>query len=96
MCLIEELLPGKTIEKRILARRIAVINDNGNIYGIESDCKHMKASLGSSKVSDGIVTCRWHGWKYDLKTGKCLTVAKMDLKTYQVEITDNVIFLVLG
>ena len=95
MCQVSELSPGKAIEKRILARRVSVINDNGTVYGIESDCKHMKASLGTSKVNNGVVTCRWHGWRYDLKTGKCLTVEKMDLKTYEVEIADDNIYVLL-
>lgn len=92
---IDELPPGKVIEKRILAKRIAVFNDGGELFGIESDCKHMRASLAGGCIDEGTVQCPWHGWRYELKTGKCLTVSGMDLKRYQVETDNGEIFLIL-
>jgi 3-phenylpropionate/trans-cinnamate dioxygenase ferredoxin component len=91
-----ELSPGKSIEKRILARRIAVFNVDGELFGIESDCKHMKASLQRGTVRDKIVTCPWHHWQYDIRTGQCLTVDKFKLKTYQVEIEGDDVYIVIN
>lgn len=90
-----ELTPGKSFEKRILTKRIGVFNNAGTIYGIETDCKHMKASLANGKVIDGTITCPWHNWKYDLDTGKCLTVDKVKLKRYDVEISNGNIYLLM-
>jgi nitrite reductase/ring-hydroxylating ferredoxin subunit len=93
---LSELSPGQSIEKRILARRIAVFNVDGQLFGIESDCKHMKASLQKGKVQNDVVTCPWHHWQYDLKTGQCLTVDKFKLKTYPVEVDGEDIYLILN
>lgn len=90
---VSELPPGSSLEKRILARRVAVFNVDGELFGIESDCKHMKASLRKGKVEGFVVTCPWHSWKYNLKTGQCLTVDKFKLKTYQVEVENGDIFV---
>lgn len=79
-----------------MARRIAVINDNGSLYGIEAECKHMKAPLATGEVKDGIITCSWHNWQYELKTGKCLTHKNMDLKKFEVEIEGDDIYLIFG
>lgn len=95
MCRESQLSPGQWIEKRILTRRVAVFNDGSTLHGIEADCKHMKASLAGGEVKDGIVTCRRHGWKYDLATGRCLTVEKMSLKVYDVEVSDGDIYLTM-
>ncbi len=65
------------------------------LNGIEADCKHMKASLTSGQVRNGIVTCRWHGWRYDLKTGRCSTNDGFKLMTYRVEIVDEDVYLIL-
>ena len=92
---LSDVSPGTILEKRVLARRIAVINDNGNLIGIESDCKHMKASLAKGQVVDGTITCPWHSWKYDLSSGRCLTVDKFSLKKYDLEVVDEVIYLLL-
>ena len=92
---LNDLSPGKSIEKRIMARRIAVFNVGGKLYGIESDCKHMKASLQSGKVENEIVTCPWHSWQYDIKTGQCLTVDKFKLRTYEVEVDGDDVYIKL-
>lgn len=92
-CKIEELPPGKSIEKRIIARKIALFNDDGTIYAMEAECKHMRAPLNLGKVENGIITCSWHQWKYELKSGKCLTKENMDLKKFEVELADGYIYV---
>lgn len=91
---LSELPPGQALEKRILARRIAVFNENGTLYGVESDCKHMRASLAKGGVENGVLTCNWHGWKYDLHTGECLTTKGFRLKLYPVEVERDDIYLI--
>jgi nitrite reductase/ring-hydroxylating ferredoxin subunit len=90
---LSELPPGKVLEKSILARRVAVFNVNGRLYGIESDCKHMRASLANGEVKDGLIKCRWHGWRYNLETGECLNLKKTRLKIYPVTIEGDDIFV---
>lgn len=92
---LSEIPPGQMLEKRILARRVAVVNDNGHLFGIESECKHMMASLAKGKINDGVVTCPWHGWKYELETGRCLTKDKFTLKKYEIEINEDEVFLII-
>ena len=92
-CKIEELPEGKSIDKKVLARKIVVFNDNGKISAMESECKHMKAPLNMAEAVDGVVTCNWHDWKYDIKSGKCLTHENMDLKKFEIEISDGWIFI---
>jgi nitrite reductase (NADH) small subunit/3-phenylpropionate/trans-cinnamate dioxygenase ferredoxin subunit len=87
---------GKGLEKRILARRVAVFRDGGELYGVESDCKHMRASLVTGGVHNGVLTCKWHGWRYDLKTDNCLTVKGVKLKRYAVEIEGDDVYVILG
>ena len=93
MAKITDVPPGHAVEKRILARRVAVVNDNGTLYAIEADCKHMKASLATGKFADRVITCRWHGWQYDLATGACLTNEAFQLKTYEVEVEDGYVYV---
>ncbi len=93
---ISEFPPGKIIEKRILAKRIAVANLDGKFIGFESECKHMKASMAKGSIVDQTITCPWHGWKYDLNNGNCLTDDKFKLKRYEVEVIDDQVFLIMN
>lgn len=92
---LSDLPPGQAREKMIMARRIAVFNEGGKLYGVESDCKHMRASLAKGGVRNGILTCNWHGWQYDLRTGECLTTKGFRLKLYAVEVEEDKIYLIL-
>ena len=93
---LSDLPAGTAIEKRLFARRVAVFNVNGSLFGLESECKHMKASLTKGEISDSILTCPWHHWQYNILTGECLTHSDMKLKRYDVEIVNDDIFLILS
>ena len=43
-------------------------------YLVQRRCPHLKADLTQfGVVEDGVLTCRMHGWQFDLATGRCLT-----------------------
>jgi len=43
-------------------------------YLVQRRCPHLKADLAQfGEVEDGVLTCRMHGWQFDLETGRCLT-----------------------
>lgn len=86
---------GKAIEKRILARRYAVIKVGGELHGIESDCKHMRASLATGDVCEGVLTCPWHGWRYEIESGNCLTDDSFKLRKYEVEVNQGDVYLIV-
>ncbi|MBI5266038.1 MAG: Rieske (2Fe-2S) protein [candidate division Zixibacteria bacterium] len=96
MGLLSELPPGRAIEKQILARKVAVFNDGGRLIGLESECKHMRASLvKGGAIKDGTLVCAWHGWKYDVGTGECTNVPGFKLKKYDIELDGDTIYLLL-
>lgn len=42
-------------------------------------CAHMGMPLDMGEVSDGVITCPSHGFRYDLSSGECLTVPEVQL-----------------
>jgi UDP-MurNAc hydroxylase len=48
-----------------------------NGYAVQRRCPHLKADLsrfGSVDAND-VLTCRMHGWQFDLATGRCLNAS---------------------
>ena len=88
-----DLPVGGVIEKQIMARRVAVFNVGGRLYGLESDCKHMRASLASGTAKDGLITCKWHHWRYSLETGECLNLKGARLKRYEVRVEGDDVYV---
>ena len=78
---------GKVVE--VNGNEVAVLNDNGKFFAIENNCAHMQCHLGEGSCENEKVTCPWHGWSYDLKTGKNTFNENVKLKIYEVKIQGN-------
>ena len=65
---------------------IAILNDKGKFFAISNTCAHMQGPLGEGSCDNGKVTCPWHGWTYDLKTGKNTFNNNIKLKVYEIKI----------
>lgn len=95
ICKETEIKEGGARTMRVLARSVAVFRINGNLYGLEADCKHMRASIASGKIEGTIVTCPAHGWRYDITTGDCLNEPWAKLKTYGIDIEDGNVYITI-
>ena len=73
-------------------KTIALFRCDGQVYAIDNTCLHQGGPLGEGSVSGTCVTCPWHGWEYDLKTGACQLDASMRVQTFPVKLDgDNVL-----
>jgi nitrite reductase/ring-hydroxylating ferredoxin subunit len=36
-------------------------------------CPHQLGSLAGAPLIDGVVRCPWHGYKFDVRTGACIS-----------------------
>jgi nitrite reductase/ring-hydroxylating ferredoxin subunit len=55
-------------------RSLLLLNQDGNIYAVDSICPHMKFSLKKGKVSaDGAIICPLHRSEFDLASGNVKT-----------------------
>jgi nitrite reductase/ring-hydroxylating ferredoxin subunit/multimeric flavodoxin WrbA len=75
LCLTSEILEGKSksfsiSDERGLRGDIAVFNINGKYHAISDTCVHKGGPLSQGILKGDVVTCPWHGWKYNVRTGK--------------------------
>jgi nitrite reductase/ring-hydroxylating ferredoxin subunit len=42
------------------------------VHAVSDECAHQGGPLGEGKLSGTRLTCPWHGWMFDVKTGTCL------------------------
>ena len=68
---------------------VAVFRSEGNLFAIEGKCPHKGASLGNGTVDGCAVTCPWHDWKFDLKTGEGLTNPSSPVASLAVRVIDG-------
>lgn len=83
--------PVKSV--RLLGRPVAIIKEkDGSFRAMEAGCKHQNADLTKGTIHEGIATCPWHGWKYDLRTGECIWGSDARLRHYHCKVeNDNIL-----
>jgi nitrite reductase/ring-hydroxylating ferredoxin subunit len=58
--------------KRRLERREAKLAD-GTAYQVAVFCPHQGLPLNCEPDADGVMTCPWHGYRFDARTGACVS-----------------------
>lgn len=77
---------------------VAMFNVDGEITALGGQCLHRGGPIGKGvlkKKKDGglYVVCPWHGWEYNVKTGKAPFGYKDQLPVYEVKIDDGHILI---
>ena len=83
---LSEVPPGGHKSQRIGLRRIVVFNVGGALHAIEDACAHMKAPLSSGHLRGTRLTCAWHGWAYDITTGRRTDRSNGCVRTFRLKI----------
>jgi nitrite reductase/ring-hydroxylating ferredoxin subunit len=92
---LEQLPAGKGTTVAVDGKDIALFNVDGAIYAIDDTCLHHGQSLGTSDLNGKIVTCRGHGWKYDVTTGSTLASPGYGVSAYPVKVVDGKIMVAI-
>ena len=90
-------VPAGTIrEFQVEGKAVAVANVGGQFYAINGVCMHRGGPLGDGPLEGKVVTCPWHGWQYDVTTGKISQNPSVGVESYPVEVRGEEIFVNLG
>ena len=54
-------------------REFRLIKLAGEWIAHATQCPHRLGPLGETEVLAGVVECPWHGYKFDIRSGQCLT-----------------------
>ncbi len=77
-------------------RQILLIARDGQVFAIANRCPHEGYPLSEGTEGPGcVLTCNWHNWKFDLRTGEAL-VGRDPVRVYPVMVKDGEIHLDLA
>jgi nitrite reductase (NADH) small subunit len=66
----EEVPVGSSKEVELAGRVVALFNVGGRISAIHGICPHAGGPLGEGALEGNVVTCPWHGWQFDVTSGR--------------------------
>ncbi|MDI3542719.1 MAG: glycine betaine catabolism [Candidatus Atribacteria bacterium] len=83
---VSDLSSGRK-EITIEEKKILLLNLNEKIYAIGSRCPHRGLSLVQGKIEGNIITCPYHGSRFDVTTGQVVKgPAKEGLPIYEIKV----------
>jgi len=60
---------GKPIAVEVAGTNVALFRVEGRCYAIANACPHRGGPLAEGELKGHVVTCPWHGWTWDVRTG---------------------------
>ena len=70
-------------------RSYAVFFVDEELHVTDGGCPHNGGPLAEGLVRNGVVTCPWHWYSYELATGRCRTAAGYELRRYPVMLVEG-------
>jgi nitrite reductase/ring-hydroxylating ferredoxin subunit len=67
---VDEIPVGKMKHIEVDGKEIVIANANGKFYALNDRCAHMNAPLSLGNLMENVVTCPFHGAKFDVTSGK--------------------------
>jgi nitrite reductase/ring-hydroxylating ferredoxin subunit len=99
---LDELPPGSMREVVVAGTPILIVRDGDRIYAVGARCRHAGGPLAEGRLQGRVVTCPWHGSRWDVGSGRALygpygipvlshlwALALPRLPTYLVRIDDD-------
>lgn len=93
---VSDVPPGTGQVIEINDRSIAIFNVDGTFFALDNTCAHRGGPLGEGELEGEIVTCPWHGWEYNVRTGISITTPSASVKTYEVKTEGNDVKILLA
>jgi nitrite reductase (NADH) small subunit len=103
----DELRAAGRLVARVAGREVGVVWDpeRETAHGVRNRCPHSGAPLCFGRIREReagtpgqyalagrrVLRCPWHGWEFDLESGRCLDDAALRVRVYPVEIADGVV-----
>ena len=111
VCAAADLPVGDRRIVEVDGRSIGVFNVHGTLYALHNGCPHKGGPLCEGRVCgttlpaddyrfaygrDGqVLRCAWHGWEFEIATGRSVADPSVRARTYPVTVEDGEVVVTL-
>jgi 3-phenylpropionate/trans-cinnamate dioxygenase ferredoxin subunit len=104
-----ELPPGTSTTVKAFGTTVAVFNVEGQVFALSNHCPHHGGPLCHGRISGAVLpsqpyeyrygregrvlTCPWHGWEFDIESGRTIFDPSVRVKIYEARIEKGEIVL---
>ncbi len=91
-----EIAEGTSQIFTVAGREIGVYHRDGEWFAIDNHCPHKGASLAVGPCEKTTVSCPWHHWKFDLRTGEAIGRPGFHVSTHSIEERNGELWVALS
>lgn len=95
LCSVETIPEGRGRNFQVDGHEIAVFRSGGAFHALSGRCPHQGAPLEDAEVVGGEVVCAWHGWSFDLATGRRADEPGESLQRFPVRVVGGMLVVEL-
>jgi nitrite reductase/ring-hydroxylating ferredoxin subunit len=81
-----EFPPGAGRLAIVDGRHVAIFHLDDGLHALDNLCLHRAGPLCDGPIDNGVVTCPWHGWSYDIRTGTLVQDPRVGVSRYEVRV----------
>lgn len=86
---------GKLVHITAVGKEIVVTKLDGNYYAMDNICTHAGAELHEGELNSSVLTCPWHGAKWDIRTGSLISFPQKlkPLQSHKLSVENDTLYL---
>ena len=95
IAVVKDVPVGTGISIEAQGKAIALFNCDGTFLAIDDTCPHQGGPLGEGELAGTVVTCPWHEWRFDARTGINTDDATCKVQSYPVKLEGSDVLIQL-
>ena len=65
-----DLPPGAQRKVTVNYQDVLIFHLEDGVFAMSALCPHARGPLEKGAIRDGLLTCPWHNWQFDVRTGQ--------------------------
>ncbi|MEN0062173.1 MAG: NifU family protein [Myxococcota bacterium] len=82
-----EVPDGGVVAVELERASVLLTRVDGEVKAYPNACAHLGMPLEMGEIADGVLTCSYHGFRFLLSTGECLTAPEIGLMAFPVQVS---------
>lgn len=87
---VSDFAPGAGRMVVVSGRHVALFRLGDEFFALDNMCLHRGGPICDGLIdTNSVVTCPWHGWSYEIRTGTMVQDPRVGLSKHIVQVTDD-------
>lgn len=88
-----EVPAGTGMVVQVHGKEIALFRVGAEVFAIDNECPHREGPLGFGDLEGEVVTCPFHAWQINVRTGEVVDFPSMCARTYPCRVIDGAVYV---